>query len=78
MVMFCPYCDIEINEKQIEAEDGCCPECGAFISASTVVNEEDDDYDEYGDDACLDDEDDLGSIDDLDDLGDDFSDDEDI
>lgn len=78
MVMFCPYCDIEINEKQIEAEDGCCPECGAFISASTVVTEEDDDYDEYGDDAGLDDEDDLGPLDDLDDLGDDFSDDEDI
>ena len=72
MVMFCPYCDIEINEKQIEAEDGCCPECGAFISASMVVNEEDDDYDEYGD------EDDLSAIDDLDDLSDDYGDEDDL
>ena len=38
MVMFCPYCDIEINEKQIEAEDGCCPECGArTASAMTMI-----------------------------------------
>lgn len=76
MVMFCPYCDIEINEKQIEAEDGCCPECGAFISASMVVNEEDDEYDEYGEEDGFGDDDDLGAIDDLDNLGDDFGDDE--
>ena len=28
MVLICPYCDIEISEKLVEAEDGCCPECG--------------------------------------------------
>ena len=47
MVLICPYCDIEINEKLIEQEDGCCPECGAIITASTVISE--DDEDEYGD-----------------------------
>ena len=30
----CPYCDIEVTEQQIESEDGCCPECGAFITLS--------------------------------------------
>jgi len=44
MVMICPYCDIEINEKLVEAEDGCCPECGALITASTVITEDDDEY----------------------------------
>ncbi len=49
MVMYCPYCDIEINEKQLEAEDGCCPECGAFISPGLAVEGEDDDENEGGD-----------------------------
>ena len=26
----------------VEANDGCCPECGAVITASTVVEEKDD------------------------------------
>ncbi len=73
MVMICPYCDIEINEKLIEAEDGCCPECGALITANTVINEEDDEYydddleedDEFG--ADLDDDDDYDDYDDMDD-----------
>ena len=41
MVIICPYCDIEINEKLVEAEDGCCPECGTLITAGSV---------EFGDD----------------------------
>jgi hypothetical protein len=56
MVMICPYCDIEINEKLVEAEDGCCPECGALITASTVINEEEDEFYD-GDDAELGDDD---------------------
>lgn len=68
MVMICPYCDIEINEKLIEAEDGCCPECGALITATTVIHEDDEDFDSL-DDADGDDDssfhDDLGN----DDLG---------
>lgn len=59
MVMICPYCDMEINEKQMEAEDGCCPECGALITAGNVLSEDDDFYaddefsgeDEFSDDA---------------------------
>ena len=52
MVLICPYCDIEINESLIEQEDGCCPECGALITASTVISEDDEDEyeDEFDDD----------------------------
>lgn len=65
MVMICPYCDIEINEKLVEAEDGCCPECGALITATTVLGEEDDYYDDFED----------GFDDDIDSAEDDFDDD---
>ena len=38
----CPYCNIEVSESSIEAEDGCCPECGAMISTpSSLMNDED-------------------------------------
>ena len=71
MVIICPYCDIEINEKLVEAEDGCCPECGTLITAGSVVDDEDsediyeDEFgsDEFGDDEFADDEfDDIDSI----------------
>lgn len=67
MVMYCPYCDIEINENKLEAEDGCCPECGAFISPEMVVTDSEDDseYDEFGDEL-----DDDFDTDDLEDMGD--------
>ena len=42
MVMICPYCDTEINEKQMEAEDGCCPECGAVLTQSNILSDTDD------------------------------------
>lgn len=74
MVMICPYCDIEISESSVEAEDGCCPECGAIISASGSMGDDeeldefDDDFgdDDFGDDDDLGFDDDLG-YDDLDD-----------
>lgn len=34
MATVCPYCNIEVSESSIEAEDGCCPECGAVIGAT--------------------------------------------
>lgn len=73
MAMYCPYCDTEINETLIEQEDGCCPECGAFISASMVINDDEDYEDEYGDDDVLGDEDGLGDLD-LDSLDDEGND----
>jgi len=39
----CPYCDVEITLSQIESEGGCCPECGAIITASVLSGDEDDD-----------------------------------
>ena len=41
MATICPYCNIEVSESSIEAEDGCCPECGSVISASSSFLGED-------------------------------------
>ena len=54
MVMICPYCEAEINEKQMEAEDGCCPECGIALTQSSLAGNDDEDneggFDDYDDD----------------------------
>ena len=69
MTTRCPYCDIEVSESSIEAEDGCCPECGSVIStpSSFMGDDDDSDLDEeldaYGD---LDDDDDFLNEDALD------------
>jgi len=51
MGTICPYCNIEVDEVQIELEDGCCPECGSVVTISSLsdedgpaVFEEDDDF----------------------------------
>ncbi|MEG1980521.1 MAG: hypothetical protein RR060_07315 [Victivallaceae bacterium] len=49
MATICPYCNIEVSEHLIEAEDGCCPECGALIGAQNDYME--DDIAEYEDDG---------------------------
>ncbi len=38
--MACPYCDVDIKIDDIENEDGCCPECGAMITAFMVEDED--------------------------------------
>lgn len=58
----CRYCMAEVSEREIEAEDGCCPECGAMLSAGGgYLGDEDgyDDIDELEDDefGYLDDDD---------------------
>ena len=45
MATVCPYCNIEVSESSIEAEDGCCPECGSVISATSSFLGEDEDED---------------------------------
>ncbi len=52
----CPYCDIEISESSIEAEDGCCPECGAVLTASSLWDNEDDFEDDEFDEEFDDDD----------------------
>lgn len=76
MAIICPYCEIEISEKMVEAEDGCCPECGTSITAlsSGIEEEEEDIYAEEFENS-LDDDDFEGSYEDPFDLDDDFFDD---
>lgn len=62
----CPYCNIEVKETAIEVEDGCCPECGAMISAPDLA---------MGDDE-LEDEDEFDYEDDQDDIFGDLEDDD--
>lgn len=81
MIIICPYCDIEINDKLVEAEDGCCPECGALITAGNAISDDEEEFeseedgfsDEYDD--ALDENDQYDDLDDLDD--DDFKDEDD-
>ena len=84
MSTVCPYCNIEVSESSIEAEDGCCPECGAVIGAASSFLDEDpaesDEYDEEKDDVFDefddDDEDDAFARDEFED--DIFDDDDDL
>ena len=60
MATVCPYCNMEVRESAIEAEDGCCPECGAMIGASSSFlddpeeNEDDLYYTDENDDVFSD------------------------
>jgi hypothetical protein len=80
MTTRCPYCDIEVSESSIEAEDGCCPECGSVITAPSPFMGDDMEFDEdetdgYGD--LGDEDDDFLDDDDFEDElydGDDFED----
>ena len=79
MATICPYCNIEVSESAIEAEDGCCPECGSVISASSSFLGEDPDYnDELVNDDLYDEFDDDDDIFDRGDFDDDAFDDEDL
>ncbi len=53
MATTCPYCNTDVKESLIEAEDGCCPECGALIGAHNSFFD-DDEFDEYEDDDTQD------------------------
>jgi hypothetical protein len=50
MATTCPYCNVEVRESEIEAEDGCCPECGASIGAVSSFLDDPDEMDEFADD----------------------------
>ena len=80
MATICPYCNIEVSESAIEAEDGCCPECGSVISASSSFLGEDRDYDDdlENDDLYDDFDEDDDDIFERDEFDDDAFDDEDL
>ena len=69
----CRYCMAEVSEREIEAEDGCCPECGAVIAAGAGYlgqdDEFEDEFDEMEEDefSDFDDENEDGDYDDYDD-----------
>ena len=42
----CRYCMAEVSEREIEAEDGCCPECGAIIAAGAGYLGQDDEFED--------------------------------
>jgi len=65
MAVVCPYCEIEISENALEAEGGCCPECGAIITPASSTFEDDEEGDEELDDL---EDDDLEELDDLDEM----------
>ena len=70
MATTCPYCNIEVRESAIEAEDGCCPECGAQISVvSSLLDDPDADYLDYDDEN----DDVFSDLDDDEDDGNDFA-----
>jgi len=73
----CPYCDMEVSESQIEAEDGCCPECGANLTMSLWGDEDDEDEDVIDEEELLDEEETFEEELEEDDAGDEDADDDD-
>jgi len=60
MGIVCPYCDIEVSMHNIEAEDGCCPECRAIIPATSMLADSDQNkFEEKSDDNLADDDADI-------------------
>lgn len=71
----CPYCDMDVSLSTLDAQDGCCPECGSFIAGRSSEDiiwdkdydddddffDEDDDFedDDFEDDEFLDEDDDF-------------------
>ncbi|MCF7790847.1 MAG: hypothetical protein K9L78_05305 [Victivallales bacterium] len=72
----CPYCNSEVDVSLVEAEEGCCPECGSVITPSSIFgNPYEDAYeDNYDgeDDVFEDDEDFLDALDEDDEFMDDI------
>ena len=78
--VLCPYCNSEVDVSLVEAEEGCCPECGSVITPSSIFgNPYEDAYeDEYDDeDVYVEDDDDfLDALEDDEDFLDDLDEDD--
>lgn len=38
--MTCPYCEVRVRVSDVDDEGGCCPECGAIITSSHLVEQD--------------------------------------
>ena len=56
----CPHCECKVSLREVEKEEGLCPECGQPLLASQLLDDFDDDDEDIDDmdSADLDDEDD--------------------
>jgi len=63
----CPYCECKIRMIDVDNEGGVCPECGALITGSLLMNHDDelDGATAEGDDFGLENDNDLDDLDDL-------------
>lgn len=54
----CPFCQTSVNMNAVEVDDGCCPECGALMTSTSIFAPQDDEelYDEEFDSDDLDDD----------------------
>ena len=52
----CPHCKCSIDIDEVEAEDGCCPECGLWVGRSSFDNESEEVDEGIGDPEGWDDE----------------------
>ena len=39
-LMTCPYCEVRVKVGEVDDEGGCCPECGAIITSSHLVEQD--------------------------------------
>jgi len=74
-IVNCGYCHADVKMSLVEAEEGCCPECGSLIiTQSTIFGRspggdgdeyvDDDDYNGKKDEAVYDNDDDFDFDDD--------------
>ena len=45
----CPYCGSEVSMADVEKEGGACPECGAMMAGSLLMQRDQDAFGEDGD-----------------------------
>lgn len=48
--MTCPYCECRVRVSDVDDEGGSCPECGAIITSSHLVEQDMEHEELFGDD----------------------------
>lgn len=57
--IICPYCECRVRTADVDDEGGVCPECGAIITPSTLVEQDRAKDAELDDDLDMDDEEEM-------------------